>query len=56
VHIEQMKNSYEVSYKSLKYTCDPSIFRFETTADVKTNYRGFGQQRGIASLEFRIEC
>ncbi len=52
--IEQMKNSYEVSYKSLKYTCDPSIFRFETTADVKTNYRGFGQQRGIASLEFGL--
>ncbi len=51
-----MKNNFEIPYKNLKYTCDPSVFKFTTTADVKSNYKGLGQQRGIASLEFRIEC
>ena len=49
-----MKNNFEIPYKNLKYTCDPSVFKFTTTADVKSNYKGLGQQRGIASLEFGL--
>ena len=49
-----MRNNFEIPYRNLKYTCDPSIFKFTTTADVKSNYKGLGQQRGIASLEFGL--
>ena len=49
-----MRNNFEIPYKNLKYTCDPSVFKFTTTADVKSNYKGLGQQRGIASLEFGL--
>ena len=28
-----MKNTKEVSYKDLKYTCNPDIFEFETTEE-----------------------
>ena len=49
-----MKNNYEVSYKDLKFNCDPDIFGFETTEQVKSNFKGIGQQRGIESLEFGL--
>ena len=49
-----MKNTNEVSYKELKFNCNPDIFKFETTEDVKSNYKGIGQERGIASLEFGL--
>ena len=40
-----MKNTNEVSYKELKFNCNPDIFKFETTEDVKSNYKGIGQER-----------
>lgn len=49
-----MKKTNEVSYKDLKYICNPDIFNFETTDEVEQNYRGIGQERGIASLEFGL--
>ena len=49
-----MKNNYEVSYKDLKFNCDPDIFGFETTEQVKSNFKGIGQARGIESLEFGL--
>ncbi len=49
-----MKNTNEVSYKKLKYTCNPDIFNFETTDELNTNYKGVGQERGIKSLEFGL--
>ena len=49
-----MRKQREVSYKSLKYTCDPEIFNFETTADLDSNYQGIGQKRGIESLQFGL--
>ena len=49
-----MKKTNEVSYKDLKYVCNPDIFNFETTDEVEQNYRGIGQERGIASLEFGL--
>ena len=50
-----MKKTNEVSYKQLKYKCDPNVFKFETTEEVKNNYKGVGQERGIASLEFGLK-
>ena len=49
-----MKNTNEVSYKELRYNCNPEIFDFETTEELDANYKGIGQQRGIASLEFGL--
>lgn len=49
-----MKKTEEVSYKNLKYTCDPEVFKFNTTDELTNNYKGVGQERGIASLEFGL--
>lgn len=49
-----MKNTNEVNYKELRYNCDENIFKFDTTENLETNYRGIGQERGIASLEFGL--
>ena len=49
-----MRNKYELSYKKLKMSCDPNIFRFETTENLKPITAGIGQDRGIKALEFGI--
>ena len=49
-----MKKTNEVSYKKLKYICNPEVFNFETTEEIPNNYKGIGQERGIASLEFGL--
>ena len=49
-----MKSTKEISYKKLKYVCDPDVFKFETTESLLTNYKGVGQERAIASLEFGL--
>ncbi len=49
-----MKNTNEVPIKNLKYTCSPDVFDFETTEEIEHKYRGLGQERGIASLEFGL--
>ena len=49
-----MKNKNELSYKQLKMTCDPNIFKFETTENLESITTGIGQDRGIKALEFGI--
>ncbi len=49
-----MKKTNEVNYKELRYTCNPDVFKFETTAEYESNYKGLGQARGIAALEFGL--
>ncbi len=49
-----MKNEYELSYKSLKSTCNPSLFKFETTESLEPIEGGIGQDRGIKALEFGL--
>lgn len=49
-----MKKTNELNYKKLKYTCSPDVFNFETTEDMDYQYKGVGQERGIASLEFGL--
>jgi len=44
----------ELSYKNLKTTCSPDIFKFETTLDVEPTDSGIGQDRGIKALEFGV--
>ena len=50
-----MKNKNELSFKDLKMTCNPDIFNFETTADLKSIQDGIGQDRGIKALEFGLQ-
>ena len=49
-----MKKTNEVSWKKLKYRCNPDIFNFVTTEELERNYDGIGQERGIASLKFGL--
>ncbi len=49
-----MKKNNELSYKDLKVTCDPNVFKFNTTAEIDSISTGIGQNRGIKALEFGI--
>ena len=49
-----MKNQYELSYRSLKSTCNPNLFKFETTESLEPISSGIGQDRGIKALEFGL--
>ena len=49
-----MKNNYELSYKDLKYICNPNVFKFTTTEELDGITTGIGQDRGIKALEFGI--
>ena len=49
-----MKNKNELNYKQLKMTCDPNMFKFETTDNLEPITSGIGQDRGIKALEFGI--
>ncbi|MBO5005750.1 MAG: AAA family ATPase, partial [Clostridia bacterium] len=49
-----MKKNNELSYKDLKVTCDPNVFKFNTTAEIDSISTGIGQDRGIKALEFGI--
>ncbi len=44
----------ELNYKDLKATCDPSIFEFDTTAELEPITTGIGQDRGIEALQFGV--
>ena len=50
-----MKNKNELNYKALKMSCDPNIFKFETTESLEPIQEGIGQDRGIKALEFGIQ-
>ncbi len=50
-----MKNTKELNYKDLKDICNPNIFKFETTADIKEYDTIYGQDRGIKALQFGVE-
>ena len=50
-----MKNKNELNYKQLKMTCNPEVFKFETTKDLEPIQTGIGQDRGIKALEFGIQ-
>ena len=49
-----MKNKNELNYKQLKMTCNPEIFKFETTENLEPITTGIGQDRGIKALEFGV--
>ncbi len=49
-----MKNEFELSYRNLKSTCNPNLFKFETTESLEPIEGGIGQDRGIKALEFGL--
>ena len=49
-----MRNEFELSYKRLKSTCNPNLFKFETTESLEPISAGIGQERGIKDLEFGL--
>ena len=50
-----MKSKNELNVKDLKMTCNPNIFKFDTTAELESIQTGIGQDRGIKALEFGIQ-
>ena len=50
-----MKSKNELNVKDLKMTCNPNIFKFDTTAELEPIQTGIGQDRGIKALEFGIQ-
>lgn len=44
----------ELTYKDLKALCNPNIFDFETTAELDCEGLVYGQERGIAALQFGL--
>ena len=50
-----MRNKNELNYKDLKLTCNPNVFKFETTEELEPIQEGIGQDRGIKALEFGIQ-
>lgn len=49
-----MKKNNELSFKNLKMTCDPNLFKFDTTLELESIDTGIGQDRGIKALEFGV--
>ena len=49
-----MKNEFELSFKNLKSTCNPNLFKFETTESLEPIQAGIGQDRVIKALEFGL--
>jgi len=49
-----MKKENELSYKDLRVTCNPDVFKFETTEELEPITGGIGQERGIKALEFGL--
>ena len=45
----------ELSYKDLKNCCNPNTFKFETTEELDSEGLVYGQERGIAALEFGLK-
>jgi len=44
----------ELTYRDLKNPCNPNIFDFETTAELDSTGLIYGQERGIAALQFGL--
>lgn len=44
----------ELTYKELKNYCNPNVFNFETTDELDNTDLIYGQERGIAALQFGL--
>ena len=49
-----MKSKNELNYNQLKMTCNPNMFKFETTENLENITSGIGQDRGIKALEYGV--
>ncbi|HNX92265.1 MAG TPA: AAA family ATPase [Syntrophomonas sp.] len=50
-----MNDSCKVKAKDLRKSCNPSIFKFETTAEIKPLKGIIGQERAVRSLDFGLD-
>ena len=49
-----MLKNKELDVKQLKCYCDPDMFDFKSTKEIKETNSVIGQERGISSLEFGV--
>ncbi len=45
----------EVNFTDLRCLCDPSMFNFETTADIEPLDQVIGQERAVRAITFGLE-
>lgn len=45
----------ELSPEKISYFCEPSQFKFESTAELKPLYEVIGQDRAVAAIDFGVE-
>ena len=45
----------EVNLSDLRCLCDPSMFNFETTADIEPLDQVIGQERAVRAITFGLE-
>ena len=50
-----MTDKYEVKLPDLRCLCDPSLFDFETTADIEPLDQVIGQERAVRAITFGLE-
>ena len=50
-----MSNQNEVNFTELRCRCDPSMFDFETTADIEPLDQVIGQERAVRAITFGLE-
>lgn len=48
-------NKYKVAPEQLRRVCDPSVFSFETTAEIAPLTEVFGQDRALRAIEFGVD-
>src|SRR5512133_581523 len=48
------RNDFKVPTEQLRWTCDPSLFDFETTEELPDLDYAIGQKRALRSIEFGL--
>jgi lon-related putative ATP-dependent protease len=49
-----MKEAYALTSSDLRYSCDPKMFKFKSTADIDPLEEVIGQERAVQAIEFGL--
>ncbi len=49
-----MKETCELAASELRYTCDPTVFKFKNTAEIEPLDEVIGQERAVHAIDFGL--
>jgi predicted ATP-dependent protease len=49
-----MSKKFELKAADLRYVCDPKVFKFKNTSEIKPLYEVIGQKRAVQAIEFGL--